>query len=199
MLTFDEPTHTYYHDGKKIPSVTTILSAQGAGVDYGSIPPDVLQKAAERGTEVHRVAEHYYLHGSPIETTLKSAQAYMDGLRNFVASDVFRCLATERRLACPKYWFAGTVDLIGWVNGQFSVVDIKTTSKLHTETVEYQLALYQYLVEQDMGEPVVGRYALHLDKSASGYKLVDVNMDPAARAKALRMVYEYNKENMRRS
>jgi hypothetical protein len=196
MLKFDEASHVYKYEGKVIPSVTTVLKHQGAGVDYSAIPAEVLKKAADRGTEVHRIIENYYKDGDPMKSPDKDVNKFLKGARNFAESGVFQCLHSEEKLFCDIFWFAGTVDLIGLVDGELSVVDAKTTSRLHRETVEYQLALYEYLAERFVGERVLGRYALHLTPNTKdGYSLVRLNDNPRARVDGLKMVMEYNKMN----
>ena len=55
-FTFDERFHIYRLNGEIIPSVTKIIRTV-AGKDLSHIPHDVLKKAAERGTAIHKEIE----------------------------------------------------------------------------------------------------------------------------------------------
>ena len=192
-LEFDEESHTYWYQGEVIPSVTTIIKAADAGADYSGIPDYILKRAAEIGTDVHKRIELHYLEGSDPVSDDEKANEYLVGFEQFLADDVFECWETERKLACPKYWFSGTVDLVGWVNGELAVIDVKTTSKLHHETVEYQLSAYQYLAELFYEEPIPKRYALHLKKKGSRrYALEPMMSNPGARHQFLKWAVDYN-------
>lgn len=194
MLTFDEPTHVYRYAGALIPSVTTVIKGGGSGVDYSSIPRHILERAAEIGTEVHKVAEDHVRLGSPLKSEDTSAEEYVVGLRQFFDSGVVDVIEAEQKLACPKYWFAGTVDIVGMVNGKLSVLDYKTTSKLHTDTVELQVrGGYAHMVEQYYGEDVEGYYAVWLKKKGkTRFELVPLNDNDNARYEFLQMVMDYN-------
>ena len=54
---FDE-THTYLYDGLMLPSVSQILGTKYRN-EYASVPPAVLNNAAQRGTAVHKAIENY--------------------------------------------------------------------------------------------------------------------------------------------
>ena len=57
---FDDITHSYLtNDGEFLIGVTSLMRKHGLSPDYSSIPEDVLQKAAERGSKVHKDIELY--------------------------------------------------------------------------------------------------------------------------------------------
>ena len=51
-LEFFPETHTYLYDGLMLPSVSRILGTKYKN-EYASVPPAVLDNAAQRGTAVH--------------------------------------------------------------------------------------------------------------------------------------------------
>ena len=53
-LVFNEDRHEYSLDGQRLPSVTQLLAPL---VDYSKVPKDVLERAQQLGTAVHRMTE----------------------------------------------------------------------------------------------------------------------------------------------
>ena len=53
--TFDEEWHTFKLDGKILPSVTRLLD-DGS---YDNVDPEILKRACERGTLIHKEVETY--------------------------------------------------------------------------------------------------------------------------------------------
>lgn len=196
MLTFDEGTHTYRWMFEIVPSVTQIISGGGGGVDYSGIPRHILERAAEIGTEVHKSVEVFHdalLQGdkASLETHDASAAEYLLGYAQFLEDTGFRALHTEKKLYSHK-GYAGTVDLIGEIYDRRCIADIKTTSKLHTDTTELQLAAYKYLAEENGLGPIDDKYIIWLKKSGSNrYELVPMN-DELAIHRFLSMVEEYH-------
>ena len=63
MIQFDEATHTYTRNNTVYTSVTTLLAKYNLSADYSNIPTDVLQKAAQRGSSIHKKLEDYIKQG----------------------------------------------------------------------------------------------------------------------------------------
>ena len=57
-LTFNEFNHTYRLDELIIPSVTTLMKPLSDDV-YRTVDPEVLEKAARRGTAIHNAVENF--------------------------------------------------------------------------------------------------------------------------------------------
>lgn len=72
-LEYDDDTHTYLVDGVIVPSITQMLSVK-FGNKYASVNRSTLERAAERGTAIHKAIEDYCKLG--IEGDLKE-------IRNF--------------------------------------------------------------------------------------------------------------------
>ena len=51
-LTFEEERHLYYLNGLEVPSVTTLRKPLSSDF-YSTVDPEVLNKAAKRGTAIH--------------------------------------------------------------------------------------------------------------------------------------------------
>lgn len=60
-VVFDPSEHAYTHDGKVLPAVTRLISS---GDEYANIPRFILDRAAEKGTAVHKEIEDYIKTGS---------------------------------------------------------------------------------------------------------------------------------------
>lgn len=58
-LEFNEETHTYILNGKVLPSVTKLLD-DGT---YTNVDPTILQRACDRGHEIHKELEMYFKTG----------------------------------------------------------------------------------------------------------------------------------------
>ena len=57
---FSDIVHCYLNDkGDELIGVTSLMKKHGLGADYSGIPQDVLERAAERGSRVHRLLEDY--------------------------------------------------------------------------------------------------------------------------------------------
>lgn len=189
---FYEDTHTYLYEFEQIPSVTQILSATGHGADYDGIPSNVLKKAADIGTETHKVIEEFHKYNIPIASDNERVAEYLIGYKNFLKYTDFELFVSESRLCDPEYWYAGTCDLVGWLNSEACVIDVKTTSKIHTKTVSLQLGGYQNLVEVEYDIEINKKYALQLTRSGLGFKLEDFSDLGAHKSKFLQLAREYN-------
>lgn len=60
-LVFNADNHTYELNGKPLPSVTSLLDYKS---DYHGIAATTLEKAAERGTAIHKEIEEYLKNGT---------------------------------------------------------------------------------------------------------------------------------------
>ena len=185
-LTFDEPTHIYRVKDTVVPSVSQVLKAGGGGADYSSVPPEVLKRAADIGTAVHKVVEMHYAMNLTMDVDDPSVEAYLPGFYDFVDDNIFEWEWSELLMYHPLYWYAGTVDLVGKVEGELSIIDVKTTNKIHKKAVELQTAAYSELYRFVSGQEPYRRYILWLKRHKT-YDLVECN-DPFAFSKFHRML-----------
>lgn len=142
MLTFDETTHTYRLDGRKIPSVTTIIKAAGLIDDIW-----FNEAATWRGSVVHKCCE-LDCKGKLDESTVDpGAAGYLEGWRKWKRETGFRPVVVEQMDYHSDLFYAGTPDRVGFVcQGEPCVVDIKTgpAQKWHA----IQLAAYRMFLGQ---------------------------------------------------
>lgn len=154
---FDE-THTYLYDGLVLPSVTQILGVKYKN-DYASVPPAVLDNAAQRGTAVHKAIENF------------NVSDYDDGseaVRNFKFLQKqygFEVLDSELPIVIFKDDFpiaCGRLDMTILMDGETGIADIKTVSVLNKEKIAYQLNLYRIGLMQSYGVDAKFLKIIHL-------------------------------------
>ena len=154
---FDE-THTYLYDGLMLPSVTQILGVKYKN-DYASVPPAVLDNAAQRGTAVHKAIENFnvsgYDDGSEAVRNFKFLQKQygFEVLDSELPIVIFK---NDMPIAC------GRLDMTMLIDGQTGIADIKTVSALNKEKIAYQLNLYRIGLMQSYGVDAKFLKIIHL-------------------------------------
>ena len=166
----DQGPRTYNVGDKKVPSVTTILSATQspekkesldrwrARVGYDEAAR-ITQSSAARGTEMHYVLEQYvkgigYLNLSEKGTLARMmAHTIIENL-----GDLKIVYGSEVSVAYEDRW-AGSTDLVAWYKDGDYIVDFKQSNKpKREEWIEdyyYQLAAYALAHEKQYG-PIKG-------------------------------------------
>jgi hypothetical protein len=159
-LLFDEVTHTYWLDGKKIPSVTEILK------DAGWIDTTwYKQSGTDRGTAVHEATEFIDRGDLDVED-FKSEPwyGYIEAYMAFKRETGFEPVYIEEQLAHPEWKYAGTLDRIGKIAGEVILLDIKTGAAANWHGI--QLAAYDQAVGSGLYHgPLKNRRVLRLRKN----------------------------------
>ncbi len=139
LIELDEATHTYRVDGVVWPSVTQVL---GLLDRFEGVPPAVLEAAREFGSHVHMACD-LDNRGVLDEATLDPAlRPYLDGWRKFRRESGITILASEHRIVDERLGYVGTCDVVGELNGQRAVIDIKSGAV--PRTVGAQTAAYAH-------------------------------------------------------
>lgn len=174
---FNQEQHIYTLNGKQLSGVTSLLSRQLFQQKYFGISEEVLAKSAERGSLIHDTIELIDSIGATSD--LPEALAY---LRIKEENN----LHTEENeyLVSDEEYIASSIDI---VFDDYSLADIKTTSKLDKEYVSWQLSIYAYLFElQNPTLKANKLYAIWLPKPQYGKpQLVEVERKSAELVKAL--------------
>lgn len=173
MIHFDEATHTYSLDGKKLPSVTEIC---GLLNNWGDINPAILMQAARRGTVVHEYCElvDYGVDEDGIECEPELAGyviAYMRFLRDY--KPLWEMV--EQKVYSDQFGFAGTLDRFGTIDGKPVLLDIKTSSsvnKLQKIIWACQLSAYVLLLAKE--DQDIRRWNLVLKRDGK-YQIIDAS------------------------
>ena len=176
---FDEVSHTYLLDDDKVLiGVTSLMKKYGLSPDYSGIPEATLRKAAEEGTSIHKEIEDYDNCVSVLNTEL------IDGYRKLGLRHI-----SSEYLVSDNETVASAIDGVYESNvpGQVDLIDYKSTQKVHTRALEWQLGIYKYLFGLQNPEIKVNRcYCLHIDKKKREIiALVSINPVDESLVKAL--------------
>jgi predicted RecB family nuclease len=208
--------HTVYKvDGKRVPSVTTILNilnkpallnwAWKCGLD-GEDYKKVRDKAASIGTIAHEMVEKYLLKEpfdareystADLEKAKNAFDAFLDWEKTYKIEPVM----VEGELVSEKHRVGGTCDLVANTENGLILVDLKTSSGIYPE-MRLQVAAYaQMLIEN--GHDIREVHILRIDKENASFhhhKLgsPDDLKDEWEMFKLLRDVYEIKKRVWRR-
>jgi len=201
-------SRTYNVGEKKIPSVTTILSATQSEEKKASLDrwrervgyqeaQRITQQAATRGTEMHYVLENYidgrgYLNLSP-----EGAQARL------MAHEIVQNLeklkvvwGNEVSLAYEDLW-AGATDVVGLYDEQPTIIDFKQSNKPkreeYVEDYYYQIAAYSLAHKKQYGPITQGLICVCTkDKLYQEFKMNEVKLSEYEE-KWLERVHNYHK------
>lgn len=175
-VVFNEEQHTYWLGDKRLISVTSLLKKHGLSIDYSAVNPDVLEKAAKKGTAVHSEIEEYIKNGAVGFTP--EFMGYVD------LADELEFVAEKSEIVLPcgdipdteidNYIIAGTADIIGKSKDGLTLVDIKTTQKVDMRSCTWQLSLYERLANVKFDR----MYIFHLREDA--IKAIPIERIPAA-------------------
>lgn len=172
-LEYDNDTHTYLVDGIIVPSITQILKVRFGG-KYAGVDKDTLQRAAQRGTDIHKAIELYCREQT--ESDYKELHNY-----KFLAKHYnFTTARNEVPIILCKFddpIAAGRLDLIldMWNTGDKALADIKTTSALDKEYLAYQLNLYRLGYMQSYDEEITKLYGVHLRDDKRKFVEIPIN------------------------
>ena len=104
----------------------------------------------------------------------EAASNAVNAFRDWVKLNDVEWIAAEQPLYNRKHKYAGTVDAVANVNGEFSVIDFKTSNKIYDE-YHLQVAAYGKCVEDIYGKPVQKAYILRFDKVTGDFDAVESN------------------------
>jgi len=124
-------------EGKKFPSVTTVLSinTRDAIMEWrrrvGSEEANRISSfAASRGTRVHTMVERYLDNRDDyLEKSNHLTKQNFDTMRPVLDERISKIILQEAPLYSEHLGLAGRVDCIGVFDGKLSVIDFKTASK----------------------------------------------------------------------
>lgn len=150
--------------------VTEVLAPY---ISFDRIDPDVLEKAKERGTRVHKYCE-LYVQNLLIEKVDEECKPYVDSFIQWFDVMVKEVWVSEMRLSCSNYLISGKLDLIVTLKGDTTetLVDIKTPQQA-SQSWQLQTAAYRYLMRVSQGIDIPRRVCLILDREGKLPKLVE--------------------------
>ncbi len=152
----------YTKDGILVPGVTTVLSVLAKpalvpwanklglqGIEVGKF----VDSLGAVGTLCHNIIECYlkkqevdYSDYTPNQRILaeNAAKKFFD----WEKKNDFKVLQSELQLVSEKYFFGGTCDIYGELNGKKTLIDIKTSKATYPEHFT-QVAAYKLLLEEN--------------------------------------------------
>ena len=168
LLFFDEG-HKYTIDGEELPSVSELTRFISREI-YGDVGQFNLDRAADRGTAVHKATELLDKYGTAEidEDIAPYLQAYIA----FRKEHKCEWQKIEYATHHPDNLYAGTLDRVGTVDGNLAILDIKTSSTIQKPLYTAQLNLYRKMLP----DPIEQLIILHLRKDGT-YKLIDIPID----------------------
>lgn len=203
-LVFDEPTHTYRLNGQKLPSVTRILgefvrvtiggfeafvhTVTGAVIDAAT-----MEIASDFGRAVHKAMEYTLTLGPDGFDYPDQIAGCVKQLWKWQEDFNPQIIAVEKRMAHPRYLYAGTSDIICQIGKKRAIVDVKTGIGALTAP---QIAAYERMWRAETGDKhPIDWFKLYLPKDGGPYQFKKINDRNAwAFFQAKQVVYNYQKE-----
>jgi len=156
--------HIYSVDGQKMPGVSEIMDAAGI-IDKRWYN----ERACLRGTYVHKAVELYHTTGLNLNSLDSEVAPFFNGYMEFLKDSDFKPVIVEKLSYSPLYMYCGTPDLIGYLNGELVLIDIKSGNIPKWAAI--QTAAYKELFGNTIeGKPITKRMALQL-KANGRYNL----------------------------
>ena len=170
IVEFLPETHLYLVDGILTPCVSDILKFKFN--DYNCVSREVLQRASERGTELHEAIEHYEKDGTTSD--LKEFKNYLFlkkhyGFKN-IANEVPILYERDGRVL-----FVGTLDQVIEIDGKLGINDFKRVSAPNKQKIAYQLNLYKLGYEQSYNKKIDFVSFTHLREDVRKFNMLPVN------------------------
>ena len=175
--------HQYLCNGVMLPSITQILKIK-FGNKYNGVSNEVLNRAAELGTKMHKAIQDYEENGT--ETDLKELHNYKFLKKHYewicINNEVPVILFKDGKpVAC------GRIDEVASMNfKETGLIDFKRTSVLDKEYLAYQLNLYRIAYQQSYDVEIKFLKGLHLRDDVR--KCVSI---PINEMEALKLLDEY--------
>lgn len=166
-LEFDEEQHLYKLGGICLPSVTQIMKPMNMML-YENVDRCKLYDAASRGTRAHEQISNMIVYG--IEESDEDTVPYVEAFKSFSGLYNPTWVASEYRTYHKALFYAGTLDLVGYVQPDdgtgVDVIDMKTTVAWHGVPLKTQVAAYSEALRSH-GVKVRRTYGLQLKKDGT--------------------------------
>jgi genome maintenance exonuclease 1 len=131
-------------------------------------------QALNIGMEVHKWCEEAILWRlgkgeSPPDPTRTESLNAVNAFRGWVRDNVVEWLTVEEKVYHRGHKFAGTVDATAIVNGDYCVIDFKTSGAIYS-AYHLQCAAYAKAIEDMRGKEVDKAYVLRFDKKTGEFE-----------------------------
>jgi hypothetical protein len=164
-VVFDEIPHTYTLNGKQLSGITGIIHQYVFPDKYKGIPSRILNAAAERGHRIHSQVQMIVEGYDYAEPDLS-----VKDLFKWVKENGIKFIASEY-LVSDEQNVATAIDIL---DSMLNLYDIKTTDKLDTEYLSWQLSTCAYLFEKQNPKKKVNElFGIHLRNGKARVVRVD--------------------------
>lgn len=123
LIEFRSDDHTYWRDGRRVPSVTECLKSVGLikGMEF------VSDEDVWRGIRIHRLIHLFNKGTLDLQTVDGDLFPALDAYRDFIAATGFKPTSWERPVFDAQLWVAGQYDMRGFMpNGNDAFFDLKS-------------------------------------------------------------------------
>ena len=132
------------------------------------------QDALNIGEEVHAWCERAikFKLGQDMMPPLPTNPVVRESIENFrdwAKENDVQWLSAEEKVYNRKYNYAGTVDAVAEVNGEFGVIDFKTSKRLYDE-YDLQVSAYGEAIEDIYGRDCEASWLLRFDKEDGSFE-----------------------------
>ena len=185
---FNEKEHSYLLNGNELSGITGIISTRLFPQKYINVPESTLQKAAERGNNIHYQCA--LSDDLPIESEYEEVINYKALIdKNELNVECSEYLVTDYKR------IASAIDKVFRVSeDEFILGDIKTTYRLDKKFLMWQLSIYAWLFELvNSGAKVKQLLGIWLKNEKA--RLVEIERLPTEKVKALIDFHFDNFEN----
>ena len=138
---------------------------------------DQARKAAGIGSDVHVWAERFARGENPPAPINAQIRAGVDAFISWTKAHDVKAVFVERKCFSRRHRYAGTVDLVAYIDGVAAVADFKTSSGIWDEYA-LQLAAYQQaLLEEGVVDDDTDRWIIRFDKNLGTFEAVKLARD----------------------
>lgn len=169
-LIFCLKDHRYFVNGREVFSVTNLIK-RVTGDLYRFVPKLVLENARLRGISLHQEIEEY--ESLNIDTCSNTLLLYKNIKRIFN----IKYIDGERYVIIfykNTPIAAGRFDVLAEVDGDFSLIEIKATSRLYIKNVTLQLNLYRIGFEACYNKKIKNLGCIRIYNNKAEYKKIDI-------------------------
>jgi hypothetical protein len=141
---------------------------------------EIATHATNIGTKTHRLID-CYLNDEPLDTLYCEEIAKpFSAFQQWQCASGFELVANERMIWSDK-GYGGTIDLVGYINDELYLIDIKTSKAVYPD-YSLQIAAYRTGYEERTGKKIDGMGIVRLDKSTGAFEWKEYGSDESQRA-----------------
>lgn len=136
---------------------------------------DQARQAAGIGSDVHAWAERFARGENPPPPINPQIRAGVEAFQAWTRAHDVKTVYVERKCFSRRHRYAGTVDLVAYIDGVAAVADFKTSTGIWDEYA-LQLAAYQQaLLEEGVIDEDTDRWIIRFDKNLGTFEAVKLD------------------------